>query len=182
MSIIKEIRTELNCTQIELAEKTGLSLRTIQRLETGDNEPKGHTLKVLSEAFNMEPSTFRKRFSSGNEEGESDKLSINFINLSVLAFFVCPLGNIIVPIFLWNKKRSSKLVDEVGRKIINLQIIWTLVLFSSLCISPFIPTSFPLILIVLFVLLGINIIIVFTTAYWIKRDRFDILNLPISLF
>ena len=47
MSIIKNTREKSGFTQAELAKKTGLSLRTIQRLEASNKEPKGHSLKVL---------------------------------------------------------------------------------------------------------------------------------------
>jgi transcriptional regulator with XRE-family HTH domain len=41
----KKIREQKHLTQSELAEKSGLSLRTIQRIEAG-NTPKGFTLLV----------------------------------------------------------------------------------------------------------------------------------------
>ena len=46
-SIVQHLREEKNLTQTELAEKSGLSLRTIQRIEAG-NVPKGYTLKALA--------------------------------------------------------------------------------------------------------------------------------------
>ena len=51
-SIVQHLREEKNITQTELAEKSGLSLRTIQRIEAG-NVPKGYTLKAL--AFFLKP-------------------------------------------------------------------------------------------------------------------------------
>ena len=44
-------REQKGFTQKTLAEATGLSLRTIQRLEAGNSEPKGHTLTVLAKAL-----------------------------------------------------------------------------------------------------------------------------------
>ena len=49
-SIVQHLREEKNLTQTELAEKSGLSLRTIQRTEAG-NVPKGYTLKALAFFF-----------------------------------------------------------------------------------------------------------------------------------
>ncbi len=49
-SIAQHLREEKNLTQTELAEKSGLSLRTIQRIEAG-NVPKGYTLKALAFFF-----------------------------------------------------------------------------------------------------------------------------------
>lgn len=48
---IQLLREENRLTQKELAEKAGLSLRTIQRIEAG-NIPKGFTLKALAESLN----------------------------------------------------------------------------------------------------------------------------------
>jgi len=46
MSKLKQLREQKNMTQEELSEKSGISVRTIQRIESGTN-PKGHTLKYL---------------------------------------------------------------------------------------------------------------------------------------
>jgi transcriptional regulator with XRE-family HTH domain len=45
---VKDLRTKQGLSQEELAEKTGLSLRTIQRIENGESIPRGDTLKRLS--------------------------------------------------------------------------------------------------------------------------------------
>ena len=48
---LKEIRTCLNISQKELSEQTGLTLRTIQRIENNEVKPSLHSLKVISEAL-----------------------------------------------------------------------------------------------------------------------------------
>ena len=184
MNIIKELREKSGYTQTDLAEKSGLSLRTIQRLETSSKPPKGHSLTVLSKTFNVEPSVFQEGFLSVEQHRESDVLSIKLINLSILAFFGIPFGNIIVPFILWRKKRGSKPVDQAGRKIINTQIIWSVILAFLLCLSPFIDNrssdSFPLILVVLFTAISINLVLVGFTAFLIQRDQIDLLKPPLS--
>jgi len=57
---LKEIRTSLNCSQKELSEKTGLTLRTIQRIENNEVKPSLYSLKVIGEAFNTDLSDFVK--------------------------------------------------------------------------------------------------------------------------
>ena len=42
---IKSLRIEKGFTQIELSEKTGLTERTIQRIENHEVEPSKHSLK-----------------------------------------------------------------------------------------------------------------------------------------
>lgn len=185
MNPLKKLREEAGLTQTNLAEKTKLSLRTIQRLERANKAPKGYTLKALSEEFQLKPDTIQKLFSSKEGTRASDKLSLKLINLSALGFFILPFGNLIVPFIVWRKKRGSELVDRVGRKILNFQIFWTLALCISLSISPFLDNniwfSFPLILIVLFLAIMINLGFVIHTATQIEKDKFDFLNFSFQL-
>ena len=53
---LKEIRTCLNISQKELSEQTGLTLRTIQRIENNEVKPSLHSIKVISEALEIESS------------------------------------------------------------------------------------------------------------------------------
>ena len=53
MSRLKAFREQQNLTQEELSKKSGISARTIQRIETG-KEPKGHTRRVLAQALEIE--------------------------------------------------------------------------------------------------------------------------------
>ncbi len=57
---LKEFRTSLNCSQKELAEKTGLTLRTIQRIENNEVKPSLYSLKVIGEALKTDFSEFSK--------------------------------------------------------------------------------------------------------------------------
>ena len=57
---LKELRTNLNCSQKELAEKTGLTLRTIQRIENNEVKPSLHSLKVIGEVLKTDLSEFVK--------------------------------------------------------------------------------------------------------------------------
>jgi transcriptional regulator with XRE-family HTH domain len=50
---LKEIRTGLNFSQLELSEKTGLTLRTIQRIENNEVKASLHSIKVISEALEI---------------------------------------------------------------------------------------------------------------------------------
>ena len=57
---LKEIRTSLNCSQKELSDQTGLTLRTIQRIENNEVKPSLYSLKVIGEALNTDLSDFVK--------------------------------------------------------------------------------------------------------------------------
>lgn len=55
---VKEIRTSLNHSQKELSEQTGLTLRTIQRIENNEVKPSLHSLKVIGEALKTDLSEY----------------------------------------------------------------------------------------------------------------------------
>lgn len=57
---LKEIRTSLNISQKELSEKTGLTIRTIQRIENNEVKPSLYSLKVLGEVLKTDLSEFVK--------------------------------------------------------------------------------------------------------------------------
>lgn len=55
---VKEIRTSLNYSQKELSEQTGLTLRTIQRIENNEVKPSLHSLKVIGKALKTDLSEY----------------------------------------------------------------------------------------------------------------------------
>ena len=57
---LKEIRTSLNISQKELSEQTGLTLRTIQRIENNEVKPSLYSLKVIGEVLKTDLSDFLK--------------------------------------------------------------------------------------------------------------------------
>ncbi len=55
---LKELRTGLNISQKELSEKTGLTLRTIQRIENNEVKPSLYSVKAISDALELASSDF----------------------------------------------------------------------------------------------------------------------------
>ena len=49
---IKELRKKEGLTQLDLSEKSGLSLRTIQRIENNENKPSVYSLRMIGEVLN----------------------------------------------------------------------------------------------------------------------------------
>ena len=58
---LKELRTGLNYSQKELSEKSGLTLRTIQRIENNEVKPSLYSLKVIGEALKTDLSEYVKK-------------------------------------------------------------------------------------------------------------------------
>ncbi|MEQ6118238.1 helix-turn-helix transcriptional regulator [Reichenbachiella sp. MALMAid0571] len=102
MNKVQILREEKNLTQSELAEKSGLSLRTIQRIEAG-NIPKGFTLKSLAKALETEPEIL---FQNENQNSEISRAKI--INISSLSFLLLPFGNIIIPAILTYRTKNKQ--------------------------------------------------------------------------
>ena len=185
MNKVKSQREKLNYTQAELAQKSGLSVRTIQRIESGV-QPKGYTLSALAEALEVGYDDLRLPLNTYSGT-DSDHISIlRYINLSVLGFFIFPFGNILFPFLLWKKNKSSEIIEQVGREIINIQILWSLVFCTGLSISPFIDKGFslstPLIFIVLIVGVILNICLISYQSNLINRKDLDSIKSPIHFF
>lgn len=127
---VKEFRNRKGFSQEELAEKTGLSLRTIQRIENGETIPRGDTLKKLSIALQISPDEI---IDWQAHEDNNILVMLSFCQLGYIAF---PLLGIIIPLAIWMiKKDKVRYVDEIGKQILNFQITWTISLFVFLYIS-----------------------------------------------
>ena len=82
MSKLKINRERLNLTQEELSDQSGISVRTIQRIESG-NEPKGQTLKILAKTLGVgENELLDKEEAQVNFDGTFYKI----MNISSLPF------------------------------------------------------------------------------------------------
>ncbi len=118
---ITEIRKQKGLSQEELSENSKVSLRTIQRIEKDETDPRGATLKAVCEVLQI---NIEDILDYGKEE---DKTYLIFLHLSVLIFWFIPFGNIILPLILWLNKRD-KIIDVgiQGANILNFQILWSI--------------------------------------------------------
>lgn len=122
---LKELRTQKRMSQEFLAEESGLSLRTIQRIENGKSNPTGESLKRLSNALNVNPDELI------DWSIKEDNKYLIYLNLSALTFLVFPLLGILIPFVLWTSKKGKiKHINQLGRRLINFEITWTLALFA----------------------------------------------------
>ena len=122
---VKTLRNRKGYSQEELADKTGLSLRTIQRIENGETEPRGDSLKRLATVFDVSPDEIV------DWTVQEDKGFLVSMNLSALTFLIVPfLGGILVPLIIWiSKKDKIKGVNELAKDLLNFQITWMLCFF-----------------------------------------------------
>lgn len=128
MSIAQKIvqfRKAKGYSQEALSEKANISLRTLQRIEKGDTEPRGHTLRAITEVLEVpveELMDFTKKEDTG---------FLQVMSLSALAYWFMPVLNILLPLVLWLfNKEKVKDADKAGRQIISFQILWTILAYG----------------------------------------------------
>lgn len=121
---VRDIRSRKGMSQEVLAENSGLSLRTIQRIENGETEPRGDTLKRLSNALEVNPDEIM------DWAFREDDNYLAAMNLSALSFLLFPLLGIIIPLIMWiSKKDRIKKINRVAKEILNFQITWNIFYF-----------------------------------------------------
>ena len=121
---VKELRKRSGISQELLADNSGLSLRTIQRIENGETQPTGDSIRKLSNSLNVTPNELM------DWQIIEDNNTLLLLNLSQLGFLAFPLLGILIPLIIWTSKKDKiKDVEQVGKSILNFQISWTLLLF-----------------------------------------------------
>lgn len=122
---VKGLRNQRGMTQELLAEDSGLSLRTIQRIENAETVPRGDSLKRLAIALNTTPDEII------DWKIQEDKGYLILMSLSALGFLFFPILGIILPLVFWIlKKDKLKNVNELGKSMLNFEITWSIVFFS----------------------------------------------------
>jgi uncharacterized Tic20 family protein/DNA-binding Xre family transcriptional regulator len=114
---VVELRQQKGLTQEQLAEQCEVSTRTIQRIESGEVDPRAYTLQCLSKAL---------EFDFGAENTSNENLWLTILHLSSCGLLF------IVPLLLWSwKKDKSYKIDQQGRLVLNFQITMTLLMFAG---------------------------------------------------
>lgn len=164
---IKRLRNQKHLTQEELSIESGISIRTIQRIEAGQ-EPKGHTLKSLAKALELDLNTLNKKATK-----DLNYSLIKIINLSPAFVLSIPLLNIILPLaIIYFRKQFNR----VTKQIVSLQIIWTIVSFVVFFLASFLKISlslshrFPLWVLLVFMIFNM-IIIIKNTSHLDKHKK-----------
>ena len=122
---INELRQGKNLTQEKLAEYCEVSTRTIQRIESGEVEPRSFTRNSLSNIL---------EFDFGKDNTGNENLWLTLLHLSSVVCIV------IIPLLLWSwKKDQSYKVDKQGREVLNFQITITFVLFACALVLMVVP-------------------------------------------
>lgn len=180
MSELKKIREKRNLTQEELAEKSGISVRTIQRIEAGTT-PKGYTLKTLAESLDVSENdllaseTIREEIVideviDTTEENHSlfNSGLIKIINLSSLPFAWLPIANFLLPLLImfFTKERS-----QIVKQIISLQIFLAIISPIIFMLIALLKLGSVSVMITMIVLVLTNVYIILRNAYEIDKKQ-----------
>ena len=140
---LKHFRRIQNLSQEGLAEASGISIRTIQRIEKGESVGSAYTLNTLSNALHINASDLVLQEVIPSVAPKSDNIhQLKLLNLSALSIILIPLANIILPTFIFFRNRNDEQVNRRGRKIISFQILWTVCTLAMMIVIPLILLSF----------------------------------------
>jgi len=78
---VKELRKGKALSQEELAKNSGLSLRTIQRVENGETKPTGETLKRISNELNITPNELIGKAGNEDEPKKTVKTKYEYLHI-----------------------------------------------------------------------------------------------------
>jgi transcriptional regulator with XRE-family HTH domain len=129
--LIRELRTKKGLTQEDLAAKTDISVRTIQRIESGDVDPRAFTLQSIAAALEVDFEIFANSDPelNGQNQQESSRW-LPLLHLSGLLILIIP------PIIIWIWKRDN--VTDIRKHafdVINFQLSMSLYLLPCLLFS-----------------------------------------------
>ena len=179
MSKLKSIRELQNLTQEELSEKSGVSARTIQRIESG-KEPKGYTLRTLAKVLKVEEanllyketeqenSGIAKENEDSKEAGLINYSYLKLINLSSILFIVIPPLNILVPLVLMLKLKQK---NSITKQLISVQILWTILAPIVFMLGAFLKLGNKFTLIIMILIVLSNVFIVLSNAIELDRNK-----------
>ena len=178
MPKLQELRERLNLTQEELAERSGISVRTIQRIEAG-MEPKGHTLKTLAKALGIEENELLEK----NDESDGINYTLlKLINISSLPFTFIPPANIALPLIIMLTKKQF---NSLTKQVVSVQILWTILSVIIFMISSLMKNWFSLgskfILIIMILLILANVFIILVNAAEIDKNKKLYIKLNFSI-
>lgn len=188
---ISQLRKEKAWSQEDLAERSGISVRTIQRIENNGSKPRPFTLQTLAKALEVEVSRLLKQEEKAEQEPAIDFSILRQINLAVFVHVILPLGNIFLPLIIWRKNRQSALVKEVGSKIITVQILWTLTTLLLLILTPLISLlisgevqvgQFPAVLFVYLLSVVLNVLMTIQSAQRLLKQQVNLYPAIPTLF
>lgn len=127
--LIKELRIKKGMTQEELADRTEVSTRTIQRIENGEVDPRAYTLQMIAKALEVDYTLFVEI----EPDEEQEIKNVNANNWLGLLHFSGIIPLIFPTVLIWYfKKDIIKGMSEHYRDVISFQLkVWVGIIATS---------------------------------------------------
>ncbi len=117
-------------SQEKLSDKTGVTIRTIQRIEKDEVNPHPETIQMLATGLEIKVDNLIV-LHNPKEETIQLKWLLIMHGLPVIGLII-PLFNILASIFLWvHKREDNPVYDTNGRAIINFQLTVTCMFIAA---------------------------------------------------
>lgn len=137
-SRVSKERIRKGITQEELASLANVTVRTIQRIESGESIPRMFTVKAIANALEITYESLAQDLTSDQETGikpdettatvsEAEQHFLQVFCLSCFSFLVIPYIHFLIP--SWYLKKNATLsipVKTFARKVIRQQTIWVI--------------------------------------------------------
>jgi len=140
-------RRKKGLTQEQLAELSGVTTRTIQRIEKGAVVPHVQTLKMLASCLDIDTELLMDDPEGNSDPKETAKKSFiaPLFHLLALLGLGLPILNIVLPFVLWMlKKEESQDFDQQGKQVLNFHLTMTVLFFPAIVLMVyFFPVGFP---------------------------------------
>lgn len=129
-------RKQKGLTQEQLADLTSLTIRTIQRIESGESTPRAYSLKAIATALSI---NFEELVSEGTKvdrvsnsdstttmpDFEGSKHFLKMLCLSCFSYLVIPFIHFLLPTQILKKSNEKNpIVIAFAQKVIRIQLYW----------------------------------------------------------
>lgn len=150
MELSKKIvlaRKKKGLTQEQLADLANVTVRTVQRIESGESIPRAFTIKTLAEALGtsfedltqpLEPTALTEPLPATNSSHntEQEKHFQKMLCLSCFSYLVIPVLHFLVPIFIqkkWGLQHPG--IAGFSTRVIRHQVYWVIALCGSMLLT-----------------------------------------------
>ena len=195
---LKEHRLAKNLSQKELSDISGISLRTVQRIEKNESAGSPYVIRTLCNTLGIETNSLPQRADSDSPKAFKEVIVepappnryLKYVNICSLSVILFPFLNLVVVTgtYLILKKRFVIPNDRVtAQKILSLQIIWSVATLIILIFTPLIDHWFlhigevleiPLFIWVYLVLLFSNLLTIMSVAARLNMGKDPIPYIP----
>ena len=202
---LKEHRLNRHLSQSELAAQSGISIRTIQRIENGESTGSPYVIRTLCKSLdidpehlivNPEPHVTEKLIQpkESDEDRTRDKNAydtrLKYINFSALSVLGFPFLNLVLPAvlyFVFKKSLWHAHDKNAALKILSLHILWSVFTLVLMIFIPLIDHLFfgieevmeiPLFIWIYLVLVITLVVIILHTASDINKRKNLLIFIP----